>query len=148
VREITTCTPEETQAIGEALAARLQPGDTLLLEGDLGAGKTVFARGVARGLGIMDAITSPTFTLLHAYQGRLPLYHMDLYRLDGDEAFYQAGLEEYIGGDGVALVEWPTCCPGAMPARCLRITIAYGAQEGERLLTLTPQGGFPEEEAE
>jgi tRNA threonylcarbamoyladenosine biosynthesis protein TsaE len=143
-----TRTPEETQAIGEALAAGLKPGDTLLLEGDLGAGKTVFARGVARGLGITEAITSPTFTLLHVYRGRLPLYHMDLYRLDGDEAFYQAGLEEYIGGDGVALVEWPDCCPGALPARCLHVAIAYGAVEGERLLTLTPLGGFAEGESE
>ena len=99
--------PEETTALGRALGALLEPGDVILLTGDLGAGKSVLARGLARGLGITQAMPSPTFTLMQPYEGRIPFYHFDLYRLDDPDQFFEAGLDEYVGGDGAAVIEWP-----------------------------------------
>ena len=98
----------DTMRFAAALGRQLDAGDVLLLEGDLGAGKSVVARGVARALGIAGAMPSPTFTLLIPYAGaRMKLYHYDLYRLNDPDEFYEAGLDEFIGGDGVALIEWP-----------------------------------------
>ena len=102
-----TGSPEETTEFGQALGALLAPGDVVLLSGDLGAGKSVLARGLARGIGITQAMPSPTFTLMQPYRGRIPFYHFDLYRLDDPDQFYEAGLDEFIGGDGAAVVEWP-----------------------------------------
>lgn len=95
------------QAFAASLGPHLQAGDVLLLDGDLGAGKTSFTKGLAKGLGIMDYVKSPTFTIIREYRhGRLPLYHMDLYRLE-DGGAEDLGLEEYFEGDGVSVVEWP-----------------------------------------
>ena len=102
-----TRSEEDTLRISAALAQMLSAGDTLLLHGDLGTGKSVLARGVARALGVQGAMPSPTFTLLIPYQGKCKIYHYDLYRLNDPDEFYAAGLDEFIGGDGVALVEWP-----------------------------------------
>ena len=102
-----TDSPEETTAFGRALGTLLEPGDAVLLTGGLGAGKSVLARGLARGLGISQAMPSPTFTLMQPYEGRIPFYHFDLYRLDDPAEFYEAGLDEFIGGDGAAVIEWP-----------------------------------------
>lgn len=102
-----TRSEEDTLRISEALAQMLSAGDTLLLHGDLGTGKSVLARGVAHALGVQGAMPSPTFTLLIPYQGKCKIYHYDLYRLNDPDEFYAAGLDEFIGGDGVALVEWP-----------------------------------------
>jgi len=105
----------QTQRVGARLGELLEAGDVVLLEGELGAGKTVFAQGVARGLGIEDPVTSPTFTLIHEYEGRLPLYHADLYRLAGAADALGIGLEEYLWGDGVTLIEWPDRATGLVP---------------------------------
>jgi len=105
----------QTQRVGARLGELLEAGDVVLLEGELGAGKTVFAQGVARGLGIEDPVTSPTFTLIHEYEGRLPLYHADLYRLAGAADALGIGLEEYLWGDGVTLIEWPDRAIGLVP---------------------------------
>lgn len=134
--------PAATRAIGERLAALLQAGDVLLLLGDLGAGKSELTRGIARGLGISATVASPSFTILNVYdQGRLPLYHFDWYRLNGAEELYEMGMEEYLGGDGVAVVEWPSQCPEAIPEDRLEIRIEP-AGETERNITLTPCGAF------
>ena len=105
-KTITVHSADQTMAIGEKLAAYLAPQDLILLDGDLGAGKTTFTKGLAKGLGITRPIKSPTFTIIREYQdGRIPLYHMDVYRLEeggGDDL----GLEEYFNGDGVNVVEW------------------------------------------
>jgi tRNA threonylcarbamoyladenosine biosynthesis protein TsaE len=108
-RTVFTLSEEETADLGRSLGRALKGGELLLLEGDLGYGKTVFARGVAVGLGIAaDEVSSPSFTLVHEYTGgRLPLFHLDLYRLDGqDEEIGGIGIEEIVGGGGVVLVEW------------------------------------------
>jgi tRNA threonylcarbamoyladenosine biosynthesis protein TsaE len=108
----TTLSEEETVAVGRDLASRLRPGDVLLLLGDLGAGKTVFVKGVAEGLGIDPReVTSPTFTLIQEYRGgRLPLYHVDLYRLRSMEVD-DLGLEELTASGGVTAIEWPDRLP-------------------------------------
>ena len=140
---ITHC-EQETLALGRRLANLLQSGDVLFLVGELGAGKSVLARGIAQGLGITEPVSSPTFTLLNCYEGRLPLHHFDLYRLEGDDDFYAAGLEDYVGGAAVALIEWPSQCPESLPENHLLISIEYGAQENERIIRLTGEGGFRE----
>ena len=124
----------ETRALGEKLAERLQPGDVLLLEGDLGAGKSELTRGIAKGLGVTETVTSPSFTILNVYEsGRFPLYHFDWYRLESSEELYELGMDEYLGGDGIAVVEWPGRCPDAVPEGAVRIRMT-AAGENERLI--------------
>lgn len=135
---------EKMTALGMSLAKLLRPGDVLLLFGELGAGKTVLTRGIARGLGVLDPVTSPTFTLLHSYCGAIALRHFDLYRLSGERALYEAGLLESIGGDAVTVVEWPERCIDELPACHLRVSIEYLEVEGWREITISPQGGFRE----
>ena len=139
---IVTGSAAETRALGERMADRLQAGDVILLQGDLGAGKSELARGIARGLGVRETVTSPSFTILNVYEsGRIPLYHFDWYRLESAEELYELGMDEYLGGDGIALVEWPERCPEAVPEQCLKIRIDM---EGEtvRRIEAAPAGGF------
>jgi tRNA threonylcarbamoyladenosine biosynthesis protein TsaE len=95
-----------THALGKALGELARAGDVVLLEGELGAGKTAFTQGIGLGLGVTATINSPTFTILKEYEGRLPLYHFDLYRLDEPDELYELGFEDYFRGDGVCVVEW------------------------------------------
>lgn len=119
--EIKTRCEEETRALGAVLAGYMGPGDTVLLMGEMGSGKSVLARGMGRALGVVGPMPSPTFTLMQPYAARIPLYHFDLYRLEDYEEFEAAGLHEFIGGDGLALVEWPEqvdlCPPRRMEIR-------------------------------
>lgn len=138
-----TNSEQETKALGEALAMELKQGDLLLLYGPMGAGKSAFVRGVAKGLGIQGPIPSPTFTILQAYtEGRLPLYHFDWYRMADASELFEMGMEEYLQGDGVALVEWPQQALEALPAAYLQITLTPGDEETQRVITFTPIGGF------
>lgn len=139
---IRTHSPAETRDLGRRLAQLLRPGDVLLLYGDLGAGKSELTRGIARGLGVTGPVASPSFTILNVYdEGRMPLYHFDWYRLNSAEELYEMGMDEYLGGDGVAVVEWPTQCPEAIPETNLTITLTPG--EGDaREITMEPHGGF------
>ena len=121
----------ETLRFASALAEMLGAGDTVLLNGDLGAGKSVMARGIARALGVTGAMPSPTFTLLIPYQGRIPVYHFDLYRLADPDEFYAAGLDEFVGGDGVAVVEWPQMAE-LEPRPALKLSIRRGGSDDER----------------
>ncbi len=131
---------EETTALGEALGRRLQPGDVVVLRGTLGAGKTVLAQGVGRGLGVREAVISPTFTLLREYySGRLPLYHVDAYRLAGPAEAHTFGLDEYLYGDGVTVVEWGERVEPLLPPERLEVELVYGAR-GERQITLVARG--------
>ncbi|AOA00762.1 tRNA (adenosine(37)-N6)-threonylcarbamoyltransferase complex ATPase subunit type 1 TsaE [Carnobacterium divergens] len=132
---------EETKEIAKSLADFLKEGSVLLLEGNLGAGKTTFTKGIAEGLGIKEVIKSPTYTLIREYQsGRLPLYHMDVYRLEevgGDEL----GLEEYFQGEGVSIVEWATFIPEDLPKEFLKIKLVpMGEDFSERDLVFEPVG--------
>jgi tRNA threonylcarbamoyladenosine biosynthesis protein TsaE len=120
----------DTRRIGERLGALCQPGDLILLVGDLGAGKTALAQGIGRGLGITTTVNSPTFTLIKEYPGRLPLYHVDLYRLDDPDAVLALGLDDYLDGDGVVVVEWADRAQSFWPPRWLRLRlVATGLHE-------------------
>ena len=132
-----TRSEEDTLRFAGRLSEMLAAGDSVLLHGDLGSGKSVFARGVARALGISGAMPSPTFTLLIPYQGREKLYHFDLYRLNDPDEFYAAGLDEFIGGDGVALIEWPEMAD-IDPAPAVHVTISrsYAGDENTREITI------------
>lgn len=130
---------EQTRRLAARLAELLQPGDVVLLGGNLGAGKTVFAQGVAAGLGITEPVTSPTFTLIHEYEGRLPLYHVDLYRIGGDAEAGDLGLEEYLYGNGVTLIEWAERASGLVPREHLLVTLRP-VSDTKRALRFEPSG--------
>ena len=139
-----TNSPAETRALGCHLAAQLCSGDVLLLLGDLGAGKSELTRGIARGLGVSSPVASPSFTILNVYdEGRIPLYHFDWYRLNSAEELYEMGMDEYLGGDGVAVVEWPSRCPEAVPEKYLEVRIDP-VDDCAREIALIPRGGFRE----
>ena len=120
---ITAATAEATRELGARLGRVAQPGEVLALYGDLGAGKTCLVQGVAVGLGVCGPVTSPTFILIAEYAGRLPLYHVDLYRTGSLEEIVALGLEELFDGDGVTVVEWGEKAEPILPARALRIRI-------------------------
>jgi len=132
-RSILSRKEAETRAAGESLAATLGPGDTVLLTGDLGMGKTVFARGTAVGLGVdAEQVRSPSFTLVNLYSGRLPVYHIDLYRIEKVEDMDELGLQEILGGDGVAIVEWAERLGPYRPDGAVEVRIEdRGGQERE-----------------
>ncbi|HEY6010173.1 MAG TPA: tRNA (adenosine(37)-N6)-threonylcarbamoyltransferase complex ATPase subunit type 1 TsaE [Nitrospirota bacterium] len=130
---VITSSPEQTWGIGEALGRLLGAGDTVCLYGDLGAGKTTFSYGIALGLEVRDRyITSPTFTIVNEYEGRVPLYHLDLYRLTDADELENIGFEEYVDSDGVAVIEWPERVEDDLPAERLSVylsTVADTARE-------------------
>jgi len=128
---VKTNKPEETFALGERLAAFLVPGMVIALTGELGAGKTLFTKGIARGLNVTDHVTSPTFTIINEYQGRLPLYHIDAYRLEEPGEIDEIGLEEYFNSPGVTVVEWPEQVQDYLPASYLVIDLKKGWEEGD-----------------
>jgi tRNA threonylcarbamoyladenosine biosynthesis protein TsaE len=132
-----TNSPEETEAFAIQLAKKLRPKDVITLEGDLGAGKTTFTKGLAKGLGIQRTVKSPTFTIIKEYQGFIPLFHMDVYRLENSEE--DLGFEEYFDGGGVTVVEWAQFIRDRLPDQCLVIEI-YNRGETERELRLKPVG--------
>lgn len=118
----------------------------MLLEGEMGAGKSVLTRAAARGMGVEGPVPSPTFTILNIHEGRaMKLYHFDLYRLEGEDALYEMGLEEYIPArDGASLIEWPQMAREAMPQDHLAIEIRYAEDGMAREISLTPMGAFDE----
>lgn len=146
---LSTYSPAETFELGCWLGRFAEPGSCLLLSGDLGAGKTLFAQGFACGLEVEDYVTSPTFTVANQYgSGRLPFVHMDLYRLQTEEEVWERGLEEYFDGQAVVLLEWPEVMRPLLPEERLEISITkhYGAEPegGEwRSWQITDRGGRP-----
>lgn len=114
---------EETEAIGEQLAAKLRAGDIVSYLGDLGAGKTAFTRGLARGLGCSCRVTSPTFTIVNEYEGRIPLFHFDMYRLGDADELFDIGWDEYLSRGGVCAVEWSERIRDEIPADAVTVTI-------------------------
>ena len=128
----------ETEALGETLARRLGPGDVVAYRGDLGAGKTAFTRGLAQGLGCRARVTSPTFTIVNEYAGgRLPLFHFDLYRLEGAGDLFDIGWDDYLDRGGVCAVEWSERAEEALPPETVRVTLRRcPEEEGWRSVTV------------
>ena len=119
-----TWSPEETFQLGKRLGEQAQPGQIYTLSGDLGVGKTVFTKGVAAGLGIREPVSSPTFTIVQEYyDGRLPLYHFDVYRIEDPEEMEEIGYDDYFFGDGVCLIEWADRIRELLPEHLIRVTI-------------------------
>ena len=137
--KLKTSSPAETQAIAGALASLVRPGDVILLSGDLGAGKTTFTQGFARALGVTEPVTSPTFTLLNEYRGRLRVLHADVYRLETLQEVIDLGIGELVEEESVALVEWGEAAAPALPGH-LTITIEHGDGDDDRIMTLAPSG--------
>jgi tRNA threonylcarbamoyladenosine biosynthesis protein TsaE len=127
-----TSSAAETEALGERIATGLGPGDVVLVSGELGTGKTTLIRGACRALGVTDQVTSPTFTIGHRYRGRLPVSHLDLYRLEGLDREVPGLLDDYLGPDSVALIEWPEGAADRVERVSARITIRHaGGDERE-----------------
>jgi tRNA threonylcarbamoyladenosine biosynthesis protein TsaE len=134
--EFVSAAPEETAALGERIARRLWPGAVVALRGGLGSGKTCLTKGIARGLGIAETLTSPTYTIISEYRGSVPLYHIDAYRLSGDDDFEQTGALELTGGNGIAVIEWSERIPRSLPGDAITVSIEITGAE-ERLIRIT-----------
>lgn len=126
---VVCATPEATRALGARLARRAQPGDVLVVSGELGAGKTCFVQGVAAGLGVAGPVTSPTFVLVAEHAGRLPLYHVDLYRTESLEEIRALGLDELMSGSGLTVIEWGERAEPLLPPHAVRVTIRGAGDE-------------------
>ena len=138
-----TSSPAETEELGERLGAAASPGMVIAYTGDLGAGKTAFTRGLARGLGIRERVTSPTFTIVDEHlDGRLPLFHFDLYRLSCADDLYDIGWEDYPARGGVCAVEWSERAEELWDAHTVRVDIRRGSGEQERSITITGVDGL------
>jgi tRNA threonylcarbamoyladenosine biosynthesis protein TsaE len=130
-----TSSAAETEAVGARIAADLGPGDVVLVSGELGSGKTTLIRGACRELGVADAVTSPTFTIGHRYRGRLPVSHLDLYRLEGLEDEDPGLLDDYLTEDAVAFVEWPGVAEPQLERVAMRVELRHEGGD-ERLITV------------
>lgn len=139
---IETYDSKETEALGEKMGRNAKAGQIFCLSGDLGVGKTVFTKGFAKGLAIEEAVTSPTFAIVNTYEGRLPLYHFDVYRISSEEEMEDTGYEEYFYGNGVCLVEWAELVQGLIPADAVWITIEkdYTKEDAYRCITIRQEG--------
>ncbi len=138
--EMISQSVEQTQSLGARLGTRAQPGDVIALQGELGAGKTNFVQGLARGLGITEDVNSPTFILANEYwRGRLPLYHIDVYRIENAEEAEGFGLDDYLNGAGVTVIEWADRIRAALPHDVLWIELEY-VDEHQRRICITPFG--------
>ena len=136
--EVISNSPTETEQLGADLAAQLSPGDIIAFTGDLGAGKTAFTRGLARGLGIQERVTSPTFTIVNEYEGgRIPLFHFDMYRLGSSDELFDIGWEDYLARGGVCAVEWREVVDDALEGHVIRVDIRRGNDDSQRLITIT-----------
>ncbi len=133
---------QETQGIAEAFAKTLTAGDVLCLSGDLGVGKTAFVQGLVQGLGISEYVSSPTFTIVNCYDGAMPVYHFDVYRISDEDEMYEIGYEEYIYGSGVSVIEWPEMISGILPDKRYDITIEKNLEKHEdyRKITIEKRG--------
>ena len=131
----TTSSAEETITLGEKIGRLLKKGDIIAMKGTLAAGKTTITKGIAKALGITDTITSPTFCLISEYQGTMPLYHMDVYRLDGTEDFINLGTDDMLYGDGVSIIEWSEKIMDELPSNTIVLKITP-QNDGKRLIEI------------
>jgi len=138
--ETVTRSSEETRWLGARIGSLLRAGDVVSLSGDLGAGKTVFAKGVATALGVRDDVVSPTFTLVREYSGVVPLVHIDVYRLDRFQELHDVGFDELVSGSTVTLVEWGDRISALLPVERLDVTLQFGEADDDRVVSITPAG--------
>jgi tRNA threonylcarbamoyladenosine biosynthesis protein TsaE len=137
---LRTADASATKSIGRAIAMLVRPGDVVLLAGELGSGKTVFTQGLAEGLEVRELVTSPTFTLVHRYDGRVPLFHLDVYRLERVGELADLGIDELLDADGVVVVEWGDVVAAEMPADRLEVRFAFGDDDDDRTIELSATG--------
>ena len=138
--DLATASPEETRALGEALAGLLRSGDVVSLTGDLGAGKTTLVQGAARALGVQDRVLSPTFLLVREYEGRVPIYHLDVYRLERLQEVLDLGFEELMDTRAIVFVEWGDAIDVLLPAEHLQVELTLPADGQERRISVTWYG--------
>ncbi len=138
--DCVTKSVDDTQALAVEVAGFVRAGDLIVLAGELGAGKTAFTQGLARGLGVADAVTSPAFVLVRSYAGRLPLTHIDVYRLDHLQEVFDLGIAEIVDEGGVTVVEWGDAVAPALPTDLLEIRLEHGGTDDERQLNLSTVG--------
>lgn len=127
--------PAETETFGKKLGEKLKPGSVIALYGDMGAGKTALTRGIACGLGISQGVSSPTFALVHEYDGRLPVYHFDMYRVENWDDLYSTGFFDYLDAGGIVIIEWSENIENAIPDTAMRIHLSQGQAENERIIS-------------
>ncbi len=135
MQEYLSKSPAETEAFGKKLGEKLNPGSVIALYGGMGAGKTALTRGIASGLGIAQGVSSPTFALVHEYEGRLTVYHFDMYRVESWDDLYSTGFFDYLDTGGVMIIEWSENIEGAIPDNAIRIHLRQGETENERILS-------------
>ncbi len=136
MRQFQTSSPEETELLGQKIGARLKGGEVLALFGGMGAGKTVLTRGIARGLGVAEGVSSPTFALVHEYDGRLKIYHFDMFRVESWDDLYSTGFFDFLDSGAVLIVEWSENIENALPESAVRIRLAPGRTERERVISI------------
>lgn len=144
-RHTETTSPEETERLAAELARALHPGTVVALRGALGSGKTCFVRGLARGLGVRQAVTSPTFTVVNEYRGTSPLYHIDLYRVRSADEALALGLDEYLDGNGLTAIEWPECVSDLLPPSTVRVTLTAAGDGDTRRIEIDTDPGCEHE---
>lgn len=130
----------ETEEFAQKLSKRLKPGDIIAYTGTMGAGKTTFTRGLAKGLGAGDLVSSPTFALVNEYSANVPIYHFDMYRVTSWDDLYSTGFFDYLDTDSIILIEWSENIDGALPENIIKINISYGETENERIITIDGMG--------
>ncbi len=136
MEQLITNSMLETEAVGVQLAQRLSSGDVVAFYGDLGAGKTAFIRGLARGLGVTDDVSSPTFALVHEYNGKIPLIHFDMYRVDGWDDLYSTGFFDYLDRGAILAIEWSENIENALPEKSIKVKIEIGEHDGQRIIDI------------
>ena len=136
---ISTKNPEETKKLGKEVGKLARPGDLLAFYGELGAGKTCFIQGISRELEVQDYVTSPSFTIINEYHGKIPIYHFDLFRLNNAEEILELGYEEYFYGEGLTVIEWAEKIEQLLPKEYLKIDIKF-KDRYERTISFIPQG--------
>ena len=128
-----TSSPEETVELGRKIGKELKAGDVVALIGELGAGKTLFTQGLVQGLGVAGYVKSPSFTIVNKYEGRLPVYHLDLYRLGDVNEIYELGIEEYLYGDGVCIIEWAEKAIPLLPSKYMLVKLFYTGEKSRKI---------------
>lgn len=136
MKEFFTSSAADTRQVAADFAGRIGVGDVIALHGGLGSGKTCFVQGLAEGVGIEDVVSSPTYLILHEYQGKLPLYHMDLYRLRTPSEILAFGFEEYMDSDGIVAIEWPEKALDILPEESYHVYFELGDSESQRTIRI------------